>query len=167
MFPRKQIMDSRTHKSFKNWIDHWRPKIANQYSGDVLYLQSNGKPFTVRHLGHKLSKLGKQVWKPFQPYDMRHWCAVSRLIEQKVKTGGFDVIPVKNWLGHEKIQTTMNYIQYAEQYYNQAPYDWLKRVLKYHTEKMVEENTLKSRKGLFTFVSSGNSPREENGPGRN
>ena len=61
----------------------------------------------------------------------------------------------------------MNYIQYAEQYYNQAPYDWLKRVLKYHTEKMVEENTLKSRKGLFTFVSSGNSPRDGNGPGRN
>lgn len=98
---------------------------------------------------------------------MRHWCAVSRLIEQKVKTGGFDVMPVKNWLGHEKIQTTMNYIQYAEQYYNQAPYDWLKRVLKYHTEKMVEENTLKPTNPKKTFVSHGKSPRESSGPGRN
>ncbi len=97
---------------------------------------------------------------------MRHWCAVSRLIEQKVNTDNFDVIPVKNWLGHEKIQTTMNYIQYAEQYYKQAPYDWVKRVLKFH-EQAEEENTLKPTNSQNTLVSTGNSPREVSGPGRN
>ena len=165
VFPRKQILDSRTHKSFKNWIDHWRPKVENQYSGDALYLWPSGRPITVRTLGHKLSKYGKQVWEPFKPYDVRHWCAVSRLIEQKVNTGSFDVLPVKNWLGHEKIETTMNYIRYSEQYYKQAPYDWIKRVLKFH-ENVEGENTLKSRYGHFTSVSSGNSPRELSGPGR-
>ncbi len=130
------------------------------------FLQPDGRPLTIRPLGHKLSLYGKQVWKDFQPYDMRHWCAVSRLIEQKVNTDNFDVIPVKNWLGHEKIQTTMNYIQYAEQYYKQAPYDWVKRVLKFH-EQAEEENTLKPTNSQNTLVSTGNSPREVSGPGRN
>ena len=40
----------------KNWIYHWRPKVENQYSGDALYLQPSGKPFTVRFLGKKLSE---------------------------------------------------------------------------------------------------------------
>jgi len=170
IFPNKLLLDSKTHKSFKNWMDHWRSKVENQHSGDTFYLQPDGRPFTVRHLGHKLSKYGKQVWQPFQPYDMRHWCAVSRLINQKVKTGEFDVIPVKNWLGHEKIQTTMNYIRYAEQYYNQAPYDWMQVLLKF--QKMEGQKGLKVVKVVpkqpqKTFVSSGNSPRDQSGPGRN
>lgn len=141
IFPNKQLLDSKTHKSFKNWIDRWRPKVENQFSGDALYLWPSGKPLTTSTLGYKLSKYGKTIWPKFQPYDMRHWCAIARLIEQKVKTGTFDILPVKTWLGHEKIETTMNYIRYAEQYYRQAPYDWLKRVLKYH-KIMVGENTL-------------------------
>lgn len=40
-----EIMEDRHKKSFKNWIDHWRPKVENQYSGDVLYLKPDGKPF--------------------------------------------------------------------------------------------------------------------------
>jgi len=59
----------------------------------------------------------------------------------------------------------MNYIRYSEQYYKQAPYDWIKRVLKFH-ENVEGENTLKSRYGHFTSVSSGNSPRALSGPGR-
>ena len=34
----------------KNWIDTWRPKVENQYSGDALYLQHDGKPFTAQLL---------------------------------------------------------------------------------------------------------------------
>ncbi|RLF42777.1 MAG: hypothetical protein DRN18_01745 [Thermoplasmata archaeon] len=130
LIPEPSIMTSKVHKSFKNWIDYWRPKVENQYSGDALYLQPSGKPFTVRHLGHKLSEHGKKVWKFFQPYDMRHWCAVARLIKTKVKTGSFDVYAVKNWLGHEKITTTESYIRYAEQYYQQLPIDWIAAALK-------------------------------------
>lgn len=128
--PEKAIMTSKVHKSMKNWIDKWRPKVENQYSGDSLYLQPNGKPFTVRYLGKKLSKHGKKVWKYFSPYDMRHWCAVARLIKTKVETGNFDVYTVRNFLGHETISSTQKYIRNAEQYYRQLPEDWISLVLK-------------------------------------
>jgi len=59
----------------------------------------------------------------------------------------------------------MNYVHFAEQYYKQAPYDWVKRVLKFH-EQMEEENTLKPTNSKNTSVSHGNPPRERSGPGR-
>ena len=130
IYPDKVIMDGKTRKSFKNWIDHWRPKVENQYSGDALYLQPSGKPFTVRHLGHKLSEHGKKVWQHYQPYTSRHWNAIAMLIRTKLETGAFEVYTVKNWLGHEKITTTESYIRYAQQFYRLAPYDWIKATLK-------------------------------------
>jgi len=89
LIPEKAILYSKVHKSLRNWIKCWRPKVANQLSGDALFLQPDGRPFTVRHLGHKLSMHGKKVWKDFQPYDMRHWNAIAHLIEQKINTGTF------------------------------------------------------------------------------
>ena len=139
--PRKQILSSKTHKSFKNWINYWRPKVENQYSGNALFLWKNGKPVTARKLGQRLSNLGKQIWEHFQPYDMRRWCAIARLIETKVENGKFDEFEVCDWLGHDDVKTTMTYIKDAKQYYERAPYNWLKRVLKFHTKKE-EENTL-------------------------
>ncbi len=139
--PRKQILTSKTHKSFKNWIDHWRPKVANQYSGNALFLWKNGKPFTPRKLGQRLSEQGKLVWPDFQPYDMRRWCAIARLIETKIEHGKFDEFEVCDWLGHDDVKTTMIYIKDAKQYYDRAPYNWMKRVLKFH-KKMKEDNTL-------------------------
>ena len=130
MIPEKAIFNSKVHKSLKNWLTSWRPRVANEFSGDALFLQLDGKPFTIRHLGHKLSIMGKKVWKDFQPYDMRHWCAVARLIRTKVETDSFDCYPVKNWLGHEKMSTTEGYIRYAEQYYKDLPFDWISCVLK-------------------------------------
>ena len=65
LIPEKAIMTSRVHKSFKNWIDYWRPKVENQYSGNALYLWPSGRPVTVRKLGQKLSKHGKKVWRHF------------------------------------------------------------------------------------------------------
>ena len=128
--PEQHVLCSKSHKSLKNYIDIWRPKAENQHSGDALYLQSNGKPFTVRHLGHKLSQYGKKVWPHFQPYDCRHWCAVSRLIETKITTGDFEPYTVKNWLGHERLKTTESYISHAEQYYNQFPKSWIHSALR-------------------------------------
>ena len=138
---RKQILASPTHKSMKNWIDHWRPKVENQYSKDALFLWKSGKPVTTRKLGQKLSEHGKQVWKDFQPYDMRRWCAIARLIETKVENGKFDEFEVCDWLGHDDVKTTMTYIKDAKQYYKRAPYNWLKRVLKFHKNQK-EDNTL-------------------------
>lgn len=93
-------------------------------------MQANRRPFTIRHLGHKLSKNGKKVWKYFQPFDMRNCCAVARLIKTKVESKRFDAYSVKNWLGHTQIKTTEGYIRYAKQYYNQIPVDWIAAALK-------------------------------------
>lgn len=130
IFPEIPIMTGMTRKSIKNYIDKWRQKIENQYSGDTLYLQPSGKPFTIRHLGKNLRKTGKQVYPGFTPYMSRHWCAVARLIQTKVQTGSFDPYVVQKWLGHEKIATTEGYIKHAESYYKRAPYDWIKYTLK-------------------------------------
>lgn len=152
------------HKSLKVWMNSWRSKIANEQSEDYLFLQSDGKPWTVRHLGHKLSVNGKLVWKHFHPYDMRHWNAVAHLIEQKVNTGTFDIYPVMNWLGHEKPSTTMMYVKFAEQYYQQAQYSWLKRALKmpkHEDSTLTQKRTPPQKRAVFVF-STGET---ENGPG--
>lgn len=163
ILPENFILSSRSHKSIKNWIDKWRPKVENQYSGDVLYLQPSGKPFTVRHLGHKLSKHGKKIWSYFRPYDMRHWCAVARLIETKIKTGRYDVFTVKNWLGHEEQDTTDNYIHFAEQYYNQYPKSWIHDALRSHNfmrgQHQSKTRVWPNRATLLSF-----SPRRKHGP---
>ena len=163
ILPEKFILSSQSHKSIKNWIDKWRPKVENQYSGDVLYLQPSGKPFTVRHLGHKLSKHGKKIWSYFRPYDMRHWCAVARLIETKIKTGRYDVFTVKNWLGHEEQDTTDNYIHFAEQYYNQYPKSWIHDALRSHNfmrgQHQSKTRVWPNKATLLSF-----SPRRKHGP---
>ena len=127
--PESFILTSQSHKSFKNWLDVWRPRVENQHSGDALFLQPSGKPFTVRHLGHKLSEHGKQIWPEFRPYDMRHWCAVARLIQTKIDTGYFDTYQVGDWLGHELPSTTQIYVKHANQYYRQYKESWIQHAL--------------------------------------
>lgn len=128
--PEKNILTSTSHKSLKNYIEVWRPKVKNQYSGESLFLWPNGKPVTVRSLGHKLSINGKKIWPHFKPYDMRHWCAVARLIETKIKTGRFEPYTVMNWLGHTKLKVTEGYIRHADMYYNQFNESWIHRALR-------------------------------------
>ena len=128
--PERAIMISGTHKSLKNYIDHWRPKVENEKSGDALFLRPDGRPFNETYLRRKLSENGKKVWPYFRPYDMRHWCAVARLIGTKVESRYFDTYQVRNWLGHEKPGTTEDYIRYAEQYYRQFPKDWISHALR-------------------------------------
>jgi site-specific recombinase XerD len=132
IIPEKYVLSAPTYKSFKNWIDNWRPKVENQYSGDALYLQPNGKPFTVRYLGKKLSENGKKVWPHYQPYVSRHWCAIALLIRTKIETKTWDTRRVQKYLGHEKPSTTDTYIEFAEEYYRQLPKDWFLHALRKH-----------------------------------
>jgi len=170
ILPEKHILSSKSHKSLKNWIDKWRPRVANQYSGDALYLWPSGKPVTVRKLGHKLSEHGKRIWPSFRPYDVRHWCAVSRLIETKLQTGRFEPYTVKNWLGHTDIKVTESYIHYAEQYYNQCQESWIHSALRSHEDERGKHEGLHSN--CLTRVWQKNvtlsefSPRNFSGPGR-
>ena len=158
------ILTSPIHKSFKNWIEHWRPKVANQFSGDALYLQPDGKPFTIRHLGHLLSKQGKQIWKDFRPYDMRHWCAVARLIKTKVETKNFDIFQVQKWLGHEQSTTTQIYVSQATDYYNHLPEDWISLALK-PSQLAGKRDSEKIDRTHFLALSTKTPSRQQSGPG--
>ena len=133
------------HKSMQNWLTSWRPQVENSKSDDYLYLQPSGKPFGRRFLGKKLAEQGRKVWRNFKPYATRHWCAIARLIETKIQTGNYRPYTIRNWLGHDTIKTTEGYIQYAEQYYDLAPYSWIQCALKCK-KKDAEESTLKTSK---------------------
>jgi hypothetical protein len=162
---RKEIATSKRHKSLKNWVDIWRPRIENQYSKDYLFIQPSGKPWTIRHLGHVLSTLGKQVFPYFHPYDMRHWGAIAWLIHTKHQNKSYDPYWVRNWLGHENIETTMKYLRFADQYYLACPVDWINRVLKKPRKTWFEENAVKSVNPPKTTVSGGTTGESQYGPG--
>jgi len=165
IFPEKVIMTGRTRKSFKNWL-RWRDKVETSRSGNALYLQPSGKPFTVNHLGNRLSKTGKLVFPNFRPYDARHWCAVARLIQTKIQSGHYDCYTVKNWLGHEKLATTEGYIQHADNYFKRAGFDWISHTLRFNKNNFVVEDSVEtSKQGLETCVSFGDSSRGESGLG--
>jgi integrase len=147
IFLEKQLMSGDQYKSMKNWIFKWRPKVANQHSGDYLLLQANGRPFTTNYLRKMLTPLVKQVWLGYSLYIMRHWCAIARLIQSFIERDTWDKTDVQEWLGHEKVSTTDNYTNFAKKYYKNAPFDWIKAILKYHY-KQVEENGKKSTNRL-------------------
>ncbi len=153
IIPEKTILSAPTYKSFKNWIDHWRPKVENQYSGNALYLQPNGKPFTVRYLGKKLSENGKKIWSPYQPYVSRHWCAISLLIRTKIETKHWDTRRVQRYLGHERPQTTDTYIQFAEEYYRQEPKDWFNHALRQNSKKAGGKHGNAKRQGFSALLN--------------
>lgn len=130
IFLENDILTRTTRKSLKNWIDKWRPKVENQYSGDRLFLSPSGKPFSKDYLRTRLSIQGKKVWNDYHPYVSRRWCAIARLIRTKVESGSFSIYEVQNWLGHEKVTTTEIYVKYADKYYRHSPFDWITSVLK-------------------------------------
>jgi len=96
IFPEQAILINPGRKSLKNWIDKWRPKVENQYSKDHLYLQPNGRPYTVNYLRKQITPLVKEVRKP---YSLLHnetlVCATARLIKSKVETDNWDIWGVK------------------------------------------------------------------------
>ena len=133
IWPDSTITTSRQKKSFKNYIECWRPQVANELSGDYLYLQKNGKPFTsTQQLSSYLKEYVGDRYPGFHPYLWRHWCAIARLIRSKVETGTWDIWDVKEWMGHESVDTTEDYVMFAKNYYRNAPYDWVRAVLRYY-----------------------------------
>ena len=140
VFPEEEIITFDRRKSLKNWIEHWRPKVENQYSKDYLFIQRNGKPFTVNYLRKVLNNAVKPLWNPYSLYVMRHWCAIARLIHSKEETGRWDIWDVKETLGHDDIKTTETYIRFAKRYYKIAHYDWIKALLKFYKKDYIEQH---------------------------
>ena len=162
IYPDEVILSAKTRKSFKNYLDKWRPKVECSKSGNAFYLTPNGLPFTPRHLGHELSERGKQVFPEFKPYVSRHWNATAMLIRTKLETGAWDKHEVQTWLGHEKEMTTETYVDQAKGLFKQYPFDWIKRTLKF--DVIIEvESALKSKQGRKTSVSNGKSGKSRYG----
>ena len=85
------------------------------------------------------------------------------LIRTKLETGRFEEHTLRKWLGHDKITTTYTYIDDTEVYYKKAPYDWIRRTLKFD-EIIERESALKSKQRRKTSVSTGKSGEDNNGP---
>ncbi len=133
IWPDSIVMRSSQKKSLKNYIECWRPQVANDLSGDYLYLLKNGKPFTsTQQLSNYLKTYIGERYPGFHPYLWRHWCAIARLIRSKVETKYWDIWDVKEWMGHKKVDTTEEYVKFAQNYHRNAPYDWISAVLKYY-----------------------------------
>lgn len=148
-----EILTSKQKKSFKNWIDNWRPKVECSKSGDALYLKPNGAPFNDKehlrmYLNRKASPIIKKIFPEYHNYIARDYCAISRLIRSKLETKHFDVYEVKEWLGHTQIQTTMSYIKDAKDYYKIAPFDWINRTLRAKCEDSAKKS-IKPKKRAY------------------
>lgn len=138
IFPEKEILSLPNRKTLENWLI-WRFKIDTD--NDYLYVQKNGRPFSVAYLRKKLVPLVKEVYPYFSLYTMRHWCAIARLIESYIETGNWDKTDVQDWLGHDDVKTTdKNYTRFAKKYYKIAPNSWIKAILK--RPKWLGENSL-------------------------
>lgn len=128
--PDKALMTGKTRKSFKNWIDTWRPKVENQHSGNALYLRPDGRPLEIQPYRMFMTRRVRPVFPEYQPYVSRHWCAIGKLIKSKLEVKKFDIYDVQDWLGHSEIQTTMTYTRDAKQYMRLVHYDWFKYIMK-------------------------------------
>lgn len=140
-----EIIIDKHRKSFKNWIDYWRIKVENQYSGDALYLRPNGKAFSNKEqlrmfLERKAKPLIKTVFPEYHNYIARDFCAISRLIRTKLESNHFDIYEVKEWLGHTQIQNTIVYLKDAKKYFKIAPYDWINRTLRTKSGESVKNS---------------------------
>lgn len=125
-------------KSMKNWIDIWRPKVETSKSGNFLFLQPNGRPFTEAYMAKQLRFYGCMAWPKFTPYSMRHFAATARLVKTKVQSqyrgseGNFDIHSVCAYMDHSKISVTQGYTKQAGKLFKLAPFDWIDSLLKFH-----------------------------------
>jgi len=126
------VMYSRQQNSIKNWLEIWRPRASVKYDG-FIFVKEDGSVFHSEDaLRLFLSKYCKPIWRFFCPKVMRDWNAIARLIQTKINTRKWDTREVTKALGHKYVSTTEYYIEFAEQYYQKDPYDWLHAVLKFH-----------------------------------
>jgi len=92
-------------KALKEYLDFGRPNIANQKSGDYLFLGNRGNPLK-RMAGWRIVKkycLLANINKDISPHSFRHSFATHLLM------GGADLVAVQELLGHADISTTEIY----------------------------------------------------------
>ncbi len=86
-----------------------RRQLQTFESGDILFLNNNGKPFTYRQPGTLINsyKLRVGIKKPKACMLFRHTCATTMI------NNGAGLMHVQQLLGHEDISTTQAYVHLA------------------------------------------------------
>jgi hypothetical protein len=91
--------------SVGNYLRRWRPKVANEVSGDALFLKPDGRPFPSKFALAKFVKDRVRKVAPWFSFRMaRRWCATARIIDS-----GFSYYEVSRWLGHESVEMLRNH----------------------------------------------------------
>jgi len=158
------FIKGKTRKSIKNYVDYHRIDfVDDRYSEDYLFISPfSGKPFwhetnkkiaisRSANLGKILNETGKQVYKPYHPYTGRHFCATATLINKFRDKHHDPIQSTSDFMGHSKIQTTRGYTRFAEQCFEQYPFDWFKHILKgkINYRGKYAKNQNKGKKPLF------------------
>ena len=101
--------------SVQKYLREARPKLANENSEDVLFLNRRGRPFSRMGLWKILRKYVTQagITKRVSPHTIRHSFA-THLLE-----GGADLRAVQEMLGHTDISTTQIYTHLDREYLKQ------------------------------------------------
>ena len=162
------LINGKTRKSLRNYVDHLRPKFVTQYSDNYLFISpKTGKPFTKDFLRKQLTKTGRMVYKQFYPYMSRHYCASGMLIRCYNDKDVDPIKTVKEFLDHKSQKNTERYTAKAKSYYKQYSYDWFKRLLKDRQKTYRGKVVRKSKQWQNTSVSNGIPSRERYSPERN
>ncbi|NIN00596.1 MAG: site-specific tyrosine recombinase XerD [candidate division Zixibacteria bacterium] len=106
-------------KATSRYLGEVRPSLAKEYSEDVLFLNSRGKPFSRMGLWKILRKyvILAGIRKKVSPHTIRHSFA-THLLE-----GGADLRAVQEMLGHADISTTQIYTHLDREYLKQEHRD--------------------------------------------
>jgi integrase len=162
----KNILSSKVFKTPKNYIDHWRKKVATKDSGKALFLKLDGTRITADYLRDHITPTGKRIAGPyFHLYTMRHTCA-TYLYEY---TRELEI--VRRRLGHRKPSTTIVYVHIADSIKRQVgKRNLFNLALRPHRKNVGGQQNCIDRKNLDCWTkkhqSNTFSPRNLGGPGR-
>ena len=102
----KKVLSSKVYRTPANYIQTWRPKVANCNSGDALFLHPDGKRVTGKYVRDHISKIGKKIVRDdrFKLYTLRHTFATYYYDWTR------DIKKVARRLGHDKTDSVDHYI---------------------------------------------------------
>lgn len=92
-------------EALEQYINHCRPKVANNWQTDILFLNKSGKGLTRQGFWKLIKKYGRQagITADLTPHVLRHSFATHLL------SNGADLRAIQEMLGHADIATTQIY----------------------------------------------------------
>jgi len=102
----KKVLSSRVYRTPANYMNTWRHKVANDLSGDALFLMPDGKRVTGKYIRDHISMNGKIIVNDdrFKLYTLRHTFATYYYDWTR------DLKKVARRLGHNKTDSVDHYI---------------------------------------------------------